>query len=64
MSSKPTPLLNGHEVRAACVAGPFDPRALRDYFRGRAQRPTTVVRIERGLRAIGRADAIRHQEAA
>ncbi len=54
-----TSSINGHEQRAACVAAPCDPRAIRDYLDGRDQRPTTVVRVERGLLAIGRSDLVR-----
>ena len=51
--------LNGHEIRVVAVEGACDPRAVRDYLNGRPQRPTTIVHVERGLRAINRADLIR-----
>lgn len=49
----PTPKLTPHEERRVAVAAGCDPRTVRAYLKGRAQRSTVVSRVHDALVALG-----------
>ena len=53
MNTPTTPRLTPHEERVVSVRAGCDPRTVRAYLRGAAQRSTVAARISDALRALG-----------
>lgn len=58
MSTSPA-VISAHDRRRVAVAARADDRSVIAYLTGQPMRPTTIVRVEEGLRACGLAALVR-----